>query len=235
VHFSYEIFDIITIIIILLKRHIVSEQREQKQNNKPGFEQIRDAVGAPETAGHHEVIELFDELSPKAGQDLLDGFTAWVKENDLGSTVVYETDARGTRFVVNKMLIDGQVVRSQISGEYATDNNKVNVSVDQETGSPFVTCRVYLNGSLLANRTSPFDVAGQQADAFTRNLVEANEGDASRLDETIRDERSPYPFAVKMLSDFTNATPDQQRIGEMAEKMQKTSIVVLNKDYLASQ
>lgn len=97
-----------------------------------------------------------------------------------------------------------------------------------------MTCRVYLNGSLVASRTSPFDWANQQADAFVRKMVEGNEGDASRLDQTITDERLPYPFAIKMLQDFATATPDQQRISSMAEKMKGSGTVVMNKDYLMS-
>jgi len=84
---------------------------------------------------------------------------------------------------------------------------------------------VFLNHQLVANRTSPFDLAAQQSDAFLRTLVEAQEGGLSRLDETIKEERSPLPFIGKMLSDYQNSQVDPKETERMFKKMKRSSNV----------
>lgn len=192
---------------------------------------LRSALGVINNATHEQVFGLYRGLNRKIDTDLSSGFSTWVTENDLGHAAVYNK-AKNAWFLAKKMIINGFLKHIEVTGNYSTGNKRIAISVDNELGSPFLSCRVFLDGLLVANRTSPTDWAGAQADAFTRNLVEGRGEDPSRLDSTLREDRSPYPFALKMLQDFSSSSPDMKRIKQMFEKMSKgSSVTVWNKDY----
>ena len=193
---------------------------------------LKNVLGVRGESTHNEVFAAFGQAGQKIETDLPQGFTVWVNENDLGSTAVYNAGDRNSWFLAKRMIINGQNVREEITGNYPQGKSTISVSVDREAGSPFVSCRVFVDGSLVASRTSPADWAGQQADAFTRQVAEAQGDDPTRLDKTLGDDRSPYPFARKMLEDFANSQPDQKRIGQMFNKMKQGHLTVKNSDYL---
>ena len=193
---------------------------------------LKNVLGVRGEATHNEVFSTFEQAVYKTENDLPQGFTVWVNENDLGSTAVYNAGHKNSWFLAKRMIINGQKVREEVAGNYPQGKTNVSISVDRETGSPFVSCRVFVDGSLVASRTSPADWAGQQADAFTRQVAEAQGDDPSRLDKTLGDDRSPYPFAMKMLNDFANSKPDQRRIEQMFNKMKQSHTTVKNSDYL---
>jgi hypothetical protein len=167
----------------------------------------------------------------KANQDLAEGFTAWVEEDDLGHTAVYNTDEKDTLFIATKTIINRKPVAQSIRGTYKIDGHEISVTVDQEGDMDILNCRVFLNGSLMASRSNPFSWVQQQSEAFLRSKVEGAGEDASRLDTTITDERSPYPFVAKMLRDFSKSEPDKDMIQKMNGKMASRSTVRWNKDY----
>lgn len=198
------------------------------------LEGLKTVLGVHENAGHNEALDEFNNLEAKCDQDLAEGFTVWVNENDLGSTVCYNGGAKGTEFYFHKTLIDGKPVRRALSGRYQIQGHEVTIDVDQETNSPFVTCYVFLDGGIVATRTSPFDTSNHQAQAFVRSLHEDRGDDSALLDKTISDERSPYPFIMKMLRDFSRSKFDRRKTEQMFKKMStKERVVRWNQEYRA--
>jgi hypothetical protein len=180
---------------------------------------LRNALRVFQDASHEQVFDMFHGQRQKIDSDLVQGFTTWITKDDLGSAVTYNSDQDKTWFLVKKTIINSIPVHQEVTGNYSVGGRNVSIMVDNEVNSPLVTCRVFLDDLLIANRTSPEDWASNQADAFTRNLVEGRDEDPSRLDATLRDDRSPYPFALKMLQDFQHSSPDKLRINQMFDKM----------------
>lgn len=163
---------------------------------------------------------------------MVKGFTAWVKNDENGFAVTYNSLEGTAWFLIQKGISDGMAVSVEIAGYYSVGNKPVMIMVHNGMDQSDVTCRVFLSGSLVANRTNPEDWAANQADAFTRNLVERKGEDPSYLDASLRDDRSPYPFASKMLRDFSHSSPDECRIKQMFDRMKANNrIAVWHTDY----
>lgn len=80
---------------------------------------------------------------------------------------------------------------------------------------------------------SPFDEVGLQVASTLRSLVVGRNEDPYRLDVTITDKRSPYPFAKKMLEDFLKSSPDETTTEAMIKKMQSEETIISRpSDYL---
>ncbi len=181
-----------------------------------------------EVAGH------FKEVQSKIDTDLTAGLTVWVAENDLGSTAVYNANPSGEWFLAKKTIINGQVVSQEISGHYDVSGHQISTMISQDVGSPYLTCRLFLDGILVGSQADPFSWANAQADSFLRSKVEGEGDDPSRLDATLQDERSPYPFALKTLRDFARSQVDTSRTQTMYENLSKgKQKVVWNRDYQA--
>ena len=190
------------------------------------LEALKTSLGIYENTTYPEIQKFFNELQVKMGQDLVGGFSTWVDSRNMdGHCGVCLKGVGGkSKFILRKRILDGKSVRTILSGLYEISGNRVSIDIDQETNSPLVNCRVFLNHNLVANRTSPFDLAAQQSDAFLRTIVET-QGDPGRLDKTLKEERSPLPFIGKMLSDYQNSQVDSKETKRMFNKMKESPYV----------
>lgn len=192
---------------------------------KQGLDGLRVALGVVEDSSQNDVAIELKKLLAKFESDLRQGFFVWVTENDLGNCATYNK-LGNVRFVLTKTLIDGVPRRIKITGVYKVSNHEIVIDVQQNVGDSIISSNLFLDESLIAGRTSPFDSAGQQAAAFLRQLIIGKGDDPSRLDLTIGDDRSPYPFALKMLRDFSGSTNDQEYTEHMMKKMKDGSNII---------
>lgn len=208
------------------------DQSERRAIQPFSLEGIKAELGIHpvENPSHKNVFEQFGRASKKLNLDLRQGFCAWVTDGDLGHCAAYNR-SENAKFVLLETLIGGVPVRIHLNGIYAFSGHEISVTVDREAKSPFVSSNVFLDNCLVASRTSPFDEAGQQAAAFLRSLVESRSEDPSRLDTTITPQRSPYPFATKMIEDFLNSQPDKDETERMMQKMQDSTVVCRVSEY----
>jgi len=205
---------------------MTDEFREDPRAVQPfNLDGLRAGLGITENPTHDEVAAEFSRALTKVDGDLQHGFYAWVTEDDLGHCGTYNK-LGNTRFTVLRMLVRGIPIRTQIDGIYQLSGHKISVTVEQDVGDPIVGSNLYLDDRLVASRTSPYDSSGQQAAVFLRSLVEGRGEDPSRLDTTITPKRSPYPFSLKMLRDFSRSQPDQEQINRMFAQMQKSDTVI---------
>lgn len=183
---------------------------------------------------HSEVKDLFDKQISKIDRDLAEGFSVYIDEQNLdGHAGVYTSIPGKARFVLTKIVLDGSAHRETLSGRYEIEGGEVAVRVDRPIKSPILNCSVFLNNHLVASRSNPFDWAAQHAERLLRQAVEAKGEDPSKLDATIKLERTPFPFVKKMLNDFSQSKLDREYTQQMFEKMAKIKgkTVVWNRDY----
>ena len=189
---------------------------------------VRNAFVVLENSTHKDVFAQFAGLKEKRDKDLENGFTVYINEND-GQQAVYNKGPKDSKFILTRMILDNRRVSDTLHGKYDISGNTVDISVDQESGNPMVSCRVFLNDNLISSRSSPFDLAGQQTDAFLRNLVTSQEGDAERLQKTILPENSPYPLVNMMLKGFGESVIDTDYTKKMFDKLSAKDRVTWNK------
>ena len=192
-------------------------------------EDVKTALGVQETATHNEVFDAFNRTGKKREADLKEGFQVIIGDERDGHSVSYTKGPNGSEFNVIRTILNREIAREQVDGNYDVDGHKVSVQVDRGTNNPMVSVRVFLDNDLISSRTSPYDTAAQMSDSFLSDVVQAQEGDNSKLQNTIEAKNSPYPFAKKMLSDYAISVPDTAKIQKMYLIMSKKDKTVWNK------
>lgn len=174
-------------------------------------------VKAQEVADAKEVAEAFAMAAKKLAADLNQGFFTAPDADDTGIAGVYN-NTKDANFIAYRTIINGQIISTSLYGTYVFHGQELLITADQSTGDQEVTCRVFLNHSLVADRTSGNDVYQQAAMAGHASDKFAN-GEFGKFKAASRNGGNAYRFALGMLEDYLISTVDENETARMRHKM----------------
>lgn len=164
--------------------------------------------------------ELFNRQRENIVQAMSEtGFYVWIGEDDKtdnrgGHQATYykHPDEQAT-FIITRSIFGKQIGSTKIYGNYSVDGHEVSIQVDQEGRSSLLSHTIFIDGSLIAEKADPFSETMALSLDFVKGMAISNGEDPERFD---RNKKSPTDIYVqKMLTDFSQAIPDEEKTNEM--------------------
>ncbi len=168
---------------------------------------------------YREVLNKFQELSPRFPELLKNGFFAWVdvedKDGHLG--VYFYNNDESASSNITRMYINGSPVNMKIDVSYQINEDKIRVTIKQESNSRILTIHAFVNGKIVATQIDQLSEIEQSALLLAASLSE--EKDSFEQSKTI----DPSSLAYKALEDLMTSNFDADNTKVVFERMAKTS------------